>query len=392
MHTANQSTAFPSKLPAVGTTIFTVMSQLAVQHGAVNLGQGFPDFECDPRLQALVTEAMRAGHNQYALMAGAMPLREAIAEKTARLYGQAYHPEREITVTAGATQAIMTAILACVHPSDEVIVLEPAYDSYVPSITLAGGSPVFVPLESAPGGIGGYRVPWQKVRAAMSPRTRLLLLNTPHNPSGAAWTEDDLDQLEALVRDTRVLLMTDEVYEHIIFDGLAHQSVARRPALAERAFVISSFGKTFHTTGWKIGYCCAPRELTEEFRKVHQFMVFAVSSHTQQAIAAYLKDPAPYETLPTFYQAKRDRFRDGLASSRFKLLPCSGTFFQVVDYSAISDETEEAFAHRLTIEHGVAAIPLSAFYMMPVERRVVRFCFAKKEDTLDRALERLAKV
>ena len=376
-----------TKLPEVGTTIFTVMSQLAVQHDAVNLGQGFPDFDCDPRLQALVTEAMRAGHNQYALMPGVMALRVAIAEKTARLYGHAYDPANEITVTAGATQAIMTAILACVHPGDEVIALEPCYDSYIPSVRLAGGAPVTVPLNA-----GDYAVPWDRVRAAIPPRTRLILLNSPHNPSGAVFSAADLDALEAIVCGTDILLLADEVYEHIIFDSLAHQSLARRPALAERAFVISSFGKTFHTTGWKIGYCCAPRELSTEFRKVHQFMVFAVSSAVQNGIAAYLADPAPYQTLPAFYQVKRDRFRAGLAASRFKLLPCAGTFFQVVDYSGVSDETEEQFARRLTIDHGVAAIPLSGFYARPMERKVVRFCFAKKEQTLERALERLARV
>lgn len=376
-----------SKLPEVGTTIFTVMSQLAVQHGAVNLGQGFPDFDCDPRLQALVSEAMRAGHNQYALMPGVTALREAIAEKTQRLYGHQYHPEREITVTAGATQAIMAAILACVHPGDEVIALEPCYDSYIPGVRLAGGVPVLVQLDP-----GDYAVPWDKVRAAMTPRSRLILLNSPHNPSGAVFSAADLDMLESIVKGTGVLLLADEVYEHIIFDGLAHQSLSRRPALAERAFVISSFGKTFHATGWKIGYCCAPRELTEELRKVHQFMVFAVSSAIQHGIASYLADPTPYETLPAFYQAKRDHFRAGLAGSRFKMLPCAGTFFQVVDYSEISGETEEQFARRLTVDHGVAAIPLSAFYTRPLDRKVVRFCFAKREETLDLALTRLANL
>ena len=376
-----------SKLPEVGTTIFTVMSQLAVQHGAVNLGQGFPDFDCDPRLQALVSDAMRAGHNQYALMPGVTALREAIAEKTQRAYGHQYHPEREITVTAGATQAIMAAILACVHPGDEVIALEPSYDSYIPGVRLAGGVPALVQLDP-----GDYTVPWDKVRAAMTSRTRLILLNSPHNPSGAVFSAADLDMLESIVKGTGVLLLADEVYEHIIFDGLAHQSLSRRPALAERAFVISSFGKTFHATGWKIGYCCAPRELTEELRKVHQFMVFAVSSAIQHGIASYLADPTPYETLPAFYQAKRDHFRAGLAGSRFKMLPCDGTFFQVVDYSEISGETEEQFARRLTVDHGVAAIPLSAFYTRPLDRKVVRFCFAKREETLDLALTRLANL
>jgi len=376
-----------SRLPEVGTTIFTVMSQLAIDRGAVNLGQGFPDFDCDPRLQALVTEAMRAGNNQYAPMAGVPALRQAIAEKTARLYKHAYDPDAEVTVTAGATQALMTAILAVVHPGDEVIVLEPAYDSYVPAIRLAGGVPVAVQLRA-----GDYAVPWDTVRAAVTPKTRLLIVNSPHNPSGAVFSPADLDALEALVRDFDILLLSDEVYEHIVFDGAPHQSLARRPALAERAFVVSSFGKTFHATGWKIGYCCAPRALTAEFRKVHQFMVFAVSSPMQQALAGWLQDPAPYETLPAFYQAKRDRFRAGLATSAFRLLPCPGTYFQLADYSAISDLPEEAFARRLTTAHGVAAIPTSAFYGNAEEHRVVRFCFGKKDETLDRALEKLVAV
>ncbi len=374
----------PSRLPEIGTTIFTVMSQLAAQHGAVNLGQGFPDFDCDPRLQALVTEAMRAGHNQYAPMTGIPALREAIAAKVLRAYGHAYDPGTEITVTAGATQALLTAILCAVHPGDEVIVLEPVYDSYVPAIRLAGGRAVPVALNPE-----DYSVPWDKVRAAITPRTRLIRLNSPHNPSGAVFSAADLDALEAIVRDTQILLVSDEVYEHIIFDGLAHQSVARRPALAERAFVVSSFGKTFHVTGWKIGYCCAPAALSAEFRKVHQFNVFSVSTPMQHAFAGFLADPAPYENLPAFYQAKRDRFRAALGGSRFRLLPCPGTYFQVVDYSAISQDSEEAFARRLTIELKVAAIPVAAFYDKPVERRVVRFCFAKKDETLDLATARL---
>jgi len=376
-----------SRLPEVGLTVFTVMSQLAVQHKAINLGQGFPDFECDPRLPALVGEAMRAGHNQYAPMTGLPVLGEAIAAKVQAAYGQAYDPEREITVTAGATQALLTAILAAVHPGDEVIVLEPTYDSYVPAIRLAGGVPV--PVQLRP---GDYGVPWDTVRAAITPRTRMIALNSPHNPSGAVFSSADLDALEAIVKGTNILLLSDEVYEHIIFDGREHQSMARRPALAERSFVVSSFGKTFHVTGWKIGYCCAPAELSAEFRKVHQFNVFAVSHPMQWALAQYLKDPTPYLNLPAFYQAKRDRFRAGLKTSRFRLLDCAGTYFQVVDYSAISDETEEEFARRLTVDVGVAAIPLSAFYLQPVERKVVRFCFAKKEETLDRALEKLIKI
>ena len=373
-----------SRLPEVGTTIFTVMSQLATQHGAINLGQGFPDFDSDPRLHALVTEAMRAGHNQYAPMTGIPALREAIAAKVQRSYGHAYDPNTEITVTAGATQALLTAILCAVHPGDEVIVLEPVYDSYVPAIRLAGGRVVPVALNPA-----DYSVPWDRVRAAITPRTRMIMLNSPHNPSGAVFSAADLDALEAIVHDTSILIVSDEVYEHIIFDGLEHQSVARRPALAERSFVVSSFGKTFHITGWKIGYCCAPAVLSAEFRKVHQFNVFSVSTPMQHALAGFLRDPAPYETLPAFYQAKRDRFRSALAGSRFRLLPCPGTYFQVVDYSAISDESEEAFARRLTVELKVAAIPVAAFYDKPVERRVVRFCFAKKDETLDLATARL---
>ena len=376
-----------SRLPDVGTTIFTVMSQLAAQHNAINLGQGFPDFECDPRLQALVTEAMRAGHNQYAPMAGLAALREAIAAKVETCYGHRYDPDSEITVTAGATQALLTAILAAVHPGDEVIILEPAYDSYVPAIRLAGGIPVPISLRA-----GDYAVPWDAVKNAVTPRTRMLILNSPHNPCGSVLSSADLDALEAIVRDTGIVLLSDEVYEHIIFDGREHQSMARRAALAERSFVVSSFGKTFHATGWKIGYCCAPASFSAEFRKVHQFNVFAVSMPMQHALAGYLRDPAPYLTLPAFYQVKRDRFRSGLAQSRFKLLPCTGTYFQVVDYSAISAESEEAFARRLTTEFGVAAIPVSGFYIQPEERRVVRFCFAKKDATLDAALERLRRV
>ena len=377
----------PSRLPDVGTTIFTVMSQLAVQHKAINLGQGFPDFECDPRLQSLVTEAMRAGHNQYAPMTGLPALREAIAAKVERCYGYRYNADTDITVTAGATQALLTAILAAVHPGDEVIILEPAYDSYVPSIRLAGGTPVPVSLRG-----GDYSVPWDRVAAAVTNRTRMIILNSPHNPCGAVLAPQDLDALEAIVRDTDIVILSDEVYEHIIFDGREHQSMARRPALAERSFVVSSFGKTFHATGWKIGYCCAPASLAAEFRKVHQFNVFTVNTPVQHALAAYMADPAPYAGLPAFYQAKRDHFRAGLEGSRFKLLPCAGTYFQVVDYSAISDEPEEAFARRLTTTVGVAAIPVSAFYIQPEERHAVRFCFAKRDETLDAALERLRRV
>ena len=378
----------PSKLPGIGTTIFTVMSQLATERGAINLGQGFPDFDGDPRLHQRVTEAMASGKNQYAPMTGVAELRQAVSAKVERLHGHRYDAEREITVTAGATQAILTAVLAMVRSGDEVIVLEPAYDSYAPAIELAGGVSVGVPLDHQ----RGYRADWSRVEAAITPRTRLLILNSPHNPTGSIFDAGDIAALEGIVARHGIFLLSDEVYEHIVFDGASHRSVAGSPALAERAFVISSFGKTFHTTGWKIGTCCAPSELMAEFHKVHQFNVFAVSHPMQVAIAGFLADPAPYEDLGAFYQAKRDRFLDGLASTRFRALPCPGTYFVLADYRAISGEPEAVFARRLVEEHGVAAIPVSAFYRTPFDNGVVRFCFGKREATLDAALERLARV
>ncbi|MFC0402115.1 pyridoxal phosphate-dependent aminotransferase [Paraburkholderia rhizosphaerae] len=378
---------FPSRLPNVGTTIFTVMSALAVEKNAVNLGQGFPDFECDPRIIDAVTEAMRSGHNQYPPMAGIAPLREAIAEKIANLYGRRYDAASEITVTAGATQALLTAILCAVHPGDEVIVIEPTYDSYLPSIELAGGKPVFVTLDAP-----DYAIPFDKLAAAITPKTRLIVINTPHNPTGTVWRADDMRKLEAIVRGTNVLILSDEVYEHMVYDGAPHESVARYPDLAQRSFVVSSFGKTYHVTGWKVGYVAAPAALTAEFRKVHQFNVFTVNTPMQLGLAHYMQDPAPYLKLAAFYQKKRDFFRAGLANSRFRLLPCTGTYFQCVDYSAISDLPEAEFAMWLTREIGVAAIPVSAFYHEPHESGVVRFCFAKKEETLATALERLARL
>jgi methionine aminotransferase len=377
-----------SKLPNVGTTVFTVMSALAAKHGAVNLGQGFPDFNCDPQLQGLLAEAVVAGHNQYAPMAGVAALREAVAAKTARLYGRGYDAEREITVTAGATQAIMAAVLAVVRPGDEVIVLEPTYDSYVPSILLAGGTPVYVPLDHR----RGYAPDWERVRAAITPRTRLLMLNFPHNPSGYCLSAADVRALEGILRDTGVLLLSDEVYEHIVFDGQPHQSLARSAELAERTFVISSFGKTFHITGWKVATCCAPAPLTTELRRVHQFMVFAVNTPAQHALARFLAVPSHYESLPAFYQAKRDLFVDGLERTRLRPLACPGTYFVLADYSAVSEEPEADFAQRLVREFGVAAIPIAGLYAQPFDNRIVRFCFAKKDDTLRAALERLARV
>ncbi len=383
----SRSSMFASKLPNIGTTIFTSMSALAVEKGAVNLGQGFPDFDCDPALIDHVQRAMRAGHNQYALMAGVPALRQAIAAKTEALYGRRYDWEGEITITAGATQAIITAVLCCVHAGDEVIVLEPCYDSYVPAIELAGGVPVFVTLEAPE-----YRIPLEKIAAALTSRTRLVMINTPHNPTGRIWRADEMVALAELLRESRALLLSDEVYEHVVFDGARHESAARYPELAERAFVISSFGKTLHATGWKIGYAMAPAAITREFRKVHQFAVFAVNTPAQHGIAAYIADPQPYLDLPAFYQAKRDAFREGLAVTRFELLPCEGTYFQCVRYDAVSELAEDAFARWLTSEIGVAAIPVSAFCRKPGATHVVRFCFAKKAETLARALERLARV
>lgn len=372
-----------SKLPKVGTTIFTVMSALALREGAVNLGQGFPDFDCDPRLIDATAAAMRAGHNQYPPMIGVPSLRERISEKIERLYGCRYDAELEITVTAGATQAILSAIMAVVRPGDEVIVIEPLYDSYLPNIAMAGGIPVSVPMTA------DFRVPWDRVREAVSPSTRAILVNSPHNPSGTILRDADMRQLEAIAQAHDLLVISDEVYEHMVFDGEPHRSASSYPGLAERSFVISSFGKTFHVTGWKIAHCAAPRVLSVEFRKVHQFVVFTVNTPAQHGIAAYLNDPRPYLELPVFYQRKRDLFAHGLAGSRFRLLPCEGTYFQLADYSAISDAPDDEFARWLITEHKVAAIPLSAFYTRAPGARLVRFCFAKKDDTLHLALDRL---
>jgi methionine aminotransferase len=376
-----------SRLPQVGTTIFTVMSALAQQHGAVNLGQGFPDFGCDPALIDAVEQAMRAGHNQYPPMAGVPALREVVAAKIAALYGQAYDPGTEITITAGATQAILTAILALVHPGDEVIVLEPCYDSYGPNIELAGGVIRRVPLTP-----GSYRPDFSLIAAALGPRTRAIIVNTPHNPSATVWTEDEMAQLAALLRPTDVLVIADEVYEHMVFDAVLHQSVARHPELAARSVLVSSFGKTFHVTGWKVGYVAAPAALMAEFRKVHQFNVFTVNTPVQHALAAYMADPAPYLGLATVYAAKRDRFRSGLAATGLRLLSSEGSYFQCVDYSLLDAHRERDdadFCRWLTAEAGVAAIPLSAFYAGGCQERVIRFCFAKQDATLDAALERL---
>lgn len=379
--------AIGSRLPAVGTTVFTQMSQLAAEHGAVNLGQGFPDFHCDPKLVDLVTEAMHAGHNQYPFMTGVPALREAVVAKIALLHGHQYDAASEITITAGATQGLMTAILCAVHPGDEVIIIEPAYDSYAPAVTLAGGVVVPVTMRVGP---DGYSVPWDAVAGAVTPRTRMVVINTPHNPTGSILRRADLDALAAIVDGTAILVLSDEVYEHMVFDGQPHASVSSHPALAARAFVVSSFGKTYHVTGWKIGYVVAPAALMMEFRKVHQYNVFSVNAPMQHGVAAYMADPAPWRDLPAFYQKKRDLFRAGLANSRFELLPADGTYFQCVRYRAVSRLPEAEFAKWLTREVKVAAIPVSAFYSQPQEAGVVRFCFAKRDDTLALALERLA--
>jgi methionine transaminase len=379
--------ALHSRLPQVGTTIFTVMSALATQTGAVNLGQGFPDFDCDPVLIDHVAQAMREGLNQYPPMAGVAPLRHAVADKVAALYGHRYDTDAEITITAGATQAILTAVLCCVQPGDEVVVLEPCYDSYAPSIALAGGTAVRVPLTP-----GNFRPDLDRIAAALSPRTRLLMINSPHNPSATVWTRQEMQGLADLLAPTQVLLLSDEVYEHMVFDGRAHISAASIPALASRAFVVSSFGKTYHVTGWKVGYVAAPAPLSAEFRKVHQFNVFTVNTPVQHGLARHMADAAAYLQLASFYQRKRDLFRDGLASTKLKPLHTQGSFFQLVDYSAVSGLPETEFCQWLTREIGVAAIPMSAFYEQGFEQGIVRLCFAKQESTLMAALQRLQKL
>lgn len=390
LHTDLPSTpTLTSRLPAVGTTVFTRMSTLAAQSGAVNLGQGFPDFSCERSLLQAVTDAMHADFNQYPMMSGAPVLRNAIVAKIAALYGHEYDANTDITVTAGATQALTTAILCCVHPGDEVIVIEPVYDSYVPAINLAGGVAVGVQMEMGP---AGYAVPWAKVAAAVSGKTRLIVINTPHNPTGSVLRGADMHALADIVRGTNILILSDEVYEHMVYDGQRHESVCRHAELAARAFVVSSFGKTYHVTGWKLGYVAAPPGLTAEFRKVHQYNVFSVNTPMQHGVASYMADPAPYLNLPAFYQRKRDLFRDGLAGTRFELLPADGTYFQCVRYDKISTQTEAEFAEWLTTEIKVAAIPVSAFYQQGKESGIVRFCFAKRDETLALALERLGKV
>ena len=377
-----------TKLPAVGTTIFTVMSQLALQHQAINLGQGFPDFDPPQALQDALARAMREGRNQYAPMTGITALREQIALKTERLYGRCVGVDTEITVTSGATEALFAAIACSVRAGEEVIVLDPCYDSYQPAIDLQGARAVHVPLR-----LPDFSVDWQRVRDAVTPRTRMIIVNSPHNPSGAVFSAADLDVLAELAQAHGLWVLSDEVYEHIVFDGARHQSVPRHAALAERSFVVSSFGKTYHCTGWKLGYCIAPKVLSAEFRKVHQYLTFCSFQPAQWAFAEMLVHaPAHYLELPAFYQAKRDLFRALLAPSRLKLLDVPGGYFQLADYSAIRDVDDLNFCDWLVREVGVAAIPLSPFYETPPDARLLRFCFAKSDATLAAAAERLCKL
>ncbi|MGQ0750322.1 MAG: methionine aminotransferase [Betaproteobacteria bacterium] len=376
-----------SKLPEVGTTIFTVMSRLAVEHNAINLSQGFPDFDCAPELRALLARHLDAGLNQYPPMAGIPALREALAEKAEALYGARYDPEHEVTIVPGATYGIFTAVATWIRPGDEVILFEPAYDSYAPSVEVAGGRPVYVQLR-----FPDYSIDWDAVQRAITPKTRMILLNTPNNPTASVFSAEDLRTLESMLGNTGIVVVSDEVYEHIVFDGHRHQSVARFPGLAERSFVVSSFGKTYHVTGWKTGYVMAPRELMAEFRKVHQFNAFVTNGPVQYALADYMKNKDAYLSLAAFYQKKRDFFLQGIVASRFQPLPSRGTFFQNVRYDAVSDEKDTELAIRLTKERGIAAIPVSVFYRKPPAHKVLRFCFAKSEETLARGAEILSRI
>ncbi len=376
-----------SKLPKAGTTIFTITSGLANETGAINLSQGFPNFDVSPELISLVDKYMKAGMNQYAPMPGLLALRERIADKMQKNYSTAYDPDTEITITAGGTQALFTAIQAFVSEGDEVVLFEPAYDSYVPAIQLAGGIPVHIHLKAP-----AYHIDWAEVKKVITQRTRMIIINTPHNPTGSILSAKDMLELEKITSGTDILVLSDEVYEHILFDGLEHQSVARYPKLAERSLIVYSFGKTFHATRWKCGYCVAPANLMKEFRKVHQFMVFSVNTPLQHALAEYMRNYSSYGEIATMYAEKRDYFRILLKGSKFKALDCKGSYFQLLDYSAISQEKDTEYAIRLTKEHGVASIPISVFYTVPVDNKLLRFCFAKDNETLEKAAEKLLKV
>jgi methionine transaminase len=377
-----------SKLPSGGVSIFAVMTRLANEVGAINLSQGFPDFETSPELIDTVARHMREGHNQYAPMPGVLALREALAQKIEALYGRRYDPVTEITVTTGATEGIFAALTAFVHPGDEVLLFQPAYDSYTPSVTLSGGRPVYVTLRYP-----DYRIDWDEVRRAISPRTRVIVMNSPHNPTGMIWTPDDVRELGRVLSGTDAIVIADEVYEHILFDGGRHESLARYPEIAERAVVISSFGKTYHTTGWKVGYCAAPPALTTEIQRIHQWITFAVNGAVQMAYADFVRRDPWCADVTAFYQGRRDKFLSLVRESRFRPLACRGTFFQMMDYSAITDEHDTDFALRVTREHGVAAIPISPFLNdSTAAGPVLRFCFAKRDSTLERAAERLVRV
>ena len=377
-----------SKLPSTGVTIFSVMSRMADEHGAINLGQGFPDFNCAPELVEAVARCMREGHNQYAPMLGVYALREALARKIELLYGRRYDPATEICVTAGATEALFSTLTALVRRGDEVILFQPAYDSYTPAVQLSGGTPVYVTLRRP-----DYRIDWDEVRRAITPRTRVIVVNSPHNPTGMTLTRDDLRELARVLHSSDVYVVSDEVYEHLVYDGVPHESMARYPEIAERAVVISSFGKTYHTTGWKIGYCAAPHSLAAAVSGIHQWVTYAVNTPIQRAYAEVVNHDPRGEAVTAFYQAKRDLFLRLIAGSRFRALACRGTFFQMVDYSAITDEPDAEFAVRLVKEHGVASIPISPFLYGGVDPGpVLRFCFAKRDETLEAAAERLRKV
>lgn len=371
-----------SKLPKVGTTIFSVMTQLANEHGALNLAQGFPDFPCSPELIEKVNHYMKAGHNQYAPMPGILSLREKIAAKTEELYTASYHPDNEITIIPGATMGIYAAISAVVKEGDEVVIIEPAYDSYVPAVELNGGKAVFAELKYP-----NYQVDWDEVRKLITFKTRMIIINTPHNPTGMAFSALDMQKLQKLTENSDIIILSDEVYEHILFEGFEHQSVARYPKLAERSFIISSFGKTYHNTGWKMGYCLAPENLMREFRKIFQFMAFSVNTPIQYALADYLDNKEAYLSLNNFYQEKRDVFRKALKGSKWKLLPCQGSYFQMLGYDKITHEGDQDFARRLVKERKIAAIPTSSFYRKKTDNHVLRFCFAKEDETLMKAAE-----
>ena len=376
-----------SKLPGLGLTIFAVMSQLAVKHKAINLSQGFPDFDTYPELISLVEKHMREGHNQYAPMQGVMPLRERIAQKVSDLYGAQYDPLTEITITSGATESVFAAISAVVNKDDQVIIFEPAYDAYAPIVHLNGGIPVYLQLK-----FPDYHIDWDEFEQSLNRRTRLVILNYPHNPTGAVLTKEDISNLIRMTENTETFIVSDEAYEHIIFDGRQHESMARYPQLARRSFVICSFGKTYHTTGWKIGYCLAPEPLSVELQKIHQYLTFASNTPVQMAYAEFMDNKDLYLNLPSFYQQKRDLFLNLIEKSRFRPLPCHGTYYQMLDYSQISHKSDIEFAKQLTSEHGVAAIPPSSLYHQQMDHKVLRFCFAKKSETLENAADKLCRI